>query len=450
MEIVNEIKKNSETYSKELKWLASIINLRLERHFSNITLESHEIMPTDCLDDKSIYACWIRHHNLSSFERLIVISCLAYIYSPDIFDKFLIKNKGLDKRFTEFGGKIDDKNSRFMPTVETLSFLLFGNEFEAKFNTQKIFDENYILNKNGIINFSTKSDSDSIISRTVSLSDEAIQLLTLGKKFKPDFSTDFPAKLITTEMDWKELVLNPVIKDEIENINTWLNFKEEINQSKLLRKKLNKGYKCLFYGPPGTGKTITTLLIGKRNNKDVYRVDLSQVVSKYVGETEKNLAKVFNLAENKDWILFFDEAESLFSKRTSISDSKDKFANQQTAYLLQRIEEYKGLVILATNLKPNIDNAFSRRIQTTINFTIPDFKERKILWENFLDGISNIDKKVIEKFAKEYKISGGYIKNAIQYSWLLAKRNKSYISENEIIQGIRRELIKDGKSPDPS
>ena len=326
--------------------------------------------------------------------------------------------------------------------------MCYGIQIEERFKVQAIFDEDHVFNKNGLINYSLKDENDSKLSRTISLSDELTQLITLGENFKPDYSNDFPAKLIQTEMKWEELVVSPVIHDEIENINVWLSHKDEITNNKILSKKLNKGYKCLFYGPPGTGKTISTLLIGKQNNKDVYRVDLSQVVSKYVGETEKNLSKIFNMAENKDWILFFDEAESLFSKRTAVSDSKDKFANQQTAYLLQRVEEYKGLIILATNLKPNIDSAFSRRIQTIVNFTIPDQRERKVLWTNFLSGISNIEKETIEKLAKEYKISGGNIKNIIQFAWLLSKRNNCPLTEKEIIQGIRRELIKDGKSLD--
>lgn len=440
------IQNNADTYSREIDWLNSLINMRLEKHFSNNSSSSFNIIPPDCKNDNSIYANWIKKHDLKSFERLVIISSLAYIYTPNVFDKFLIKNKGLDKRFTEFGGKIDDKNSRFIPTLETLTFLHFGNEVAAKFNTQIIFSENHLFNKKGIINFGEKNENDSVISRTISLSEEIIQLLTLGIDFKPDFSKDFPAKRITTDMNWDELVANPMIMDEVENVCTWLKHKSEISENKILSKKFNKGYKCLFYGPPGTGKTLTTLLIGKRNNKDVYRIDLSQIVSKYVGETEKNLSKVFNTAENKDWILFFDEAESLFSKRTSINDSKDKFANQQTAYLLQRVEEYNGLIILATNLKPNIDNAFSRRIQTTIHFTMPDLKERKTLWVNFLSGVSNLKNKEIEKLAREYEISGGSIKNVVQYAWLLSKRNDSSLTNKEIVQGIRRELIKDGKS----
>ncbi len=116
------------------------------------------------------------------------------------------------------------------------------------------------------------------------------------------------------------------------------------------------------------GKSLTASLLGKSANMDVYRIDLSKVVSKYIGETEKNLSNIFDMAENKDWILFFDEADALFGKRTSASDSKDRYANQEVADLLQRIEDFPGIVILATNLKSNLDEAFARRFQSMIYF----------------------------------------------------------------------------------
>ena len=130
----------------------------------------------------------------------------------------------------------------------------------------------------------------------------------------------------------------------------------------------NKG--ILFSGAPGTGKKTLASLIGQQSGKEVYRIDLSMVVSKYIGETEKNLSKVFDAAEDKNWILFFDEADALFGKRTNVRDAHDKYANQEVAYLLQGIENYNGLVIIVTNLKSNIDDAFQRRFQMIISFPI--------------------------------------------------------------------------------
>ncbi len=440
------IQSNSFTLKSELDWLIKLIDYRLEVYFklNKKTVEFPEPNPIN--NDNSFYAKWIRDNSLDKFERLIVISSIANLFFPEVFDKFLIKNKGLDKRFTEFGGKLDSDKSRFIPTFSTLCFIFYGRDFEYVFDSQNIFDKNYKLNKIGAIYLSGNENDHLKFSQVINLDEEIVKLITLGEKYRPNYSSNFPAKLLSTSMNWKDLVLNPIIMEEVENINAWIEYKEDINKSKVLQNKIGKGYKCLFYGPPGTGKTLTATLLGNRNDIDVYRIDLSQVISKYVGETEKNLSRVFDIAENKNWILFFDEAESLFSKRTSVGDSKDRFANQQTAYLLQRIEEYSGLVILATNLKPNIDRAFSRRIQSTINFSIPTFFERKTLWGNFLNDISDLPEKSINRFSKDYEISGGSIKNVIQYAWLYSKRKKDKIKDEHIIQGIKRELMKDGKS----
>jgi len=126
----------------------------------------------------------------------------------------------------------------------------------------------------------------------------------------------------------------------------------------------------LFIGAPRTGKKTLASLIGQQSGMDVYRIDLSMVISKYIGETEKNLEKIFDAAEHKNWILFFDEADALFGKRTNVGDAHDRYANQEAAYLLQRMEKYNGLVILATNMKNNIDEAFTRRFQTIISFPL--------------------------------------------------------------------------------
>ena len=131
-----------------------------------------------------------------------------------------------------------------------------------------------------------------------------------------------------------------------------------------------KNKRILFIGVPGTGKKTLASLIGQQSGKEVYRIDLSMVVSKYIGETEKNFKKIFDAAENKNWILFFDEADALFGKRTNVRDAHDRYANQEIAYLLQRMENYNGLVILATNMKNNIDEAFKRRFQTIISFPL--------------------------------------------------------------------------------
>ena len=188
--------------------------------------------------------------------------------------------------------------------------------------------------------------------------------------------------------------------------------------------------------------------MGKTTGLSVYRIDLSQVVSKYIGETEKNLANVFDQAENKNWILFFDEADALFGKRTSTKDAKDRYANQEIAYLLQRIEDFPGVVILATNMKDNIDDAFARRFQSMIYFPVPDAEQRYLLWKMaFSDKLALESRIDLHQIAEKYELSGGGIINVLRYAAIAAvRRDSNSILLQDLLQGIRREFRKEGKT----
>lgn len=211
--------------------------------------------------------------------------------------------------------------------------------------------------------------------------------------------------------------------------------------------RLKPGYRLLFYGDPGTGKTFTAILLGKITQKDVYRIDLSMVVSKFIGETEKNLSNLFDKAENKDWILFFDEADSIFGKRTEVRDAHDKYANQEVSYLLQRIEDYSGLVILASNFKKNIDSAFTRRFQSIIEFKQPSAEQRLLLWRKNIPEKAKLSPEIdIEKIAFQYEITGANIVNVIQYASIKTlARQSNVIQLRDLLEGIKKEYVKEGR-----
>ena len=172
----------------------------------------------------------------------------------------------------------------------------------------------------------------------------------------------FPQRM-TTELEWADLVLSSEVMRQVEEIAVWL-------EDSRVEGGTKPGFSSLFAGPSGTGKTLAAALLGKRARLDVFRVDLSRVISKHIGETEKNLARIFDQAERNNWILFFDEADALFGKRTQVADAHDRFANEEVNYLLQRIEQYSGLVILALNMNDGIDKAFARRFRLVIHFPV--------------------------------------------------------------------------------
>jgi SpoVK/Ycf46/Vps4 family AAA+-type ATPase len=210
-------------------------------------------------------------------------------------------------------------------------------------------------------------------------------------------------------------------------------------------KKIKPGYRALFYGPSGTGKTLTATLLGKQFEKEVYRIDLSQVVSKYIGETEKNLEKIFNKAEHKDWILFFDEADALFGKRSNIQSAHDKYANQEVSYLLQRVEDFPGLVILASNNKNNIDGAFIRRFNSIIHFPFPSPKEREAIWKIAFPPKATADRELdLAAIAAKYELSGSAIVSVLHYASLQTiYRNSVLLLKKDILEGIKREYEKE-------
>jgi len=175
--------------------------------------------------------------------------------------------------------------------------------------------------------------------------------------------TNFITKLNLAENSSAHSIKDHVA--EIQKVKEWFNATAVPGNT---AKKIRSGFKALFFGLPGTGKTIAAERMAKEIGAELYRIDLSMVISKYIGETEKNLSRIFDSAKDKNWVLFFDEADALFGKRTDVKDSHDKYTNQEVSYLLQRMEDYNGLMILATNMKSNIDKAFTRRFNLVVEF----------------------------------------------------------------------------------
>ena len=210
------------------------------------------------------------------------------------------------------------------------------------------------------------------------------------------------------------------------------------------------GISLLFYGAPGTGKTMAAQAIAGELGMPLYRVDLSQLISKYIGETQKNIGKVFEQAGQLQGILLFDEADALFARRNEVNDAQDKYSNAETAYLLQKIEEWDGISILATNLLQNFDEAFRRRITYMLNFPMPDEKVRAALWQKVFpeqaDVSEDMDAVVL---AENFELSGAAIRNAALQGAYLAAVEQTAISMKHVLGGIANEYRKLNKNMKP-
>lgn len=372
---------------------------------------------------------------ISFSERVIILLALMPHIRPQSLDIFFVQNKSFDRQYTEFGGWKGLSHGGFLPTGETAAFILAGEDLEKKKAVVRMFQKEYWLQAQNILRLEGAGDGEPFLSGQLRISEEFLTHVLLDREYKPDYTIGFPAKRIATALEWKDLILDYDTIEALDKINTWIEHQQVIMEDWGLKRFLKSGYRALFYGPPGTGKTLAATLLGKKNRMDVYRVDLSMIVSKYIGETEKNLAKIFDLAENRNWILFFDEADALFGKRTSANTSNDRHANQEVAYLLQRIEDFPGTVILATNLKSNIDEAFSRRFQSVIYFPMPDAEHRAELWRKMLPA-QWLDKDADEliALAAEKELSGGSITNVVRRCALYLLKYEERLLDKRILK----------------
>ena len=442
---------NAAVLERELDWLSEVLHARLTQRFGAAEggLAPLATPPPPLDVEGSAFGRLVNELRIGTVERLVLLLALAPHLRPQLLDPLLVRDANTDRGFTEFGGSKGRAHGGFLPTGETAAFLVAGDGLAARLALGRLFEADHVFRRYDLLHLDHEATNEPFLSGALVLTDEGLARLTSGARLKPDFSASFPARPLTTALDWEDLVLGPDVRAEIEILKGWIAHGDEILEAWGLGRVLKPGYRSLFHGPPGTGKTLTAALIGKACGRDVYRVDLSMVVSKYIGETEKNLSRVFDRAEHDDWILFFDEADALFGKRTATASSNDRYANQEVSYLLQRVEDFPGHVILATNLKANIDEAFARRFQSMIHFPMPTAEQRLRIWQGMLRTPSRLaDDVSLEQLAERHELSGGAIANVVRFAAISAVRaGREAITAADLSQGVVKELRKEGRTP---
>ena len=440
---------NAEVVDAELRWFAAVLNSRLRLHFGDDLPVSDPltIVPPPLPPSLSPYTRFVRQHDLDPEARLLLMLALAPHVRPSILDGLFIRNPVTERGCTELGGVRGTNHGGFLPTGETALFLLAGDDLGRRFRAQAALAGRHVLFELGVLRLESVSPLEPACSGALLLGLDHVDAWTTGRSTPPAFGPHFPAHRLRTRETWDDLVLDSRPREQVQEIVAWMRHGPSIMREWGFERHMKPGYRALFHGPSGTGKTMTASLLGADVGREVYRVDLSMVVSKYIGETEKNLARVFEQAEGRGWILFFDEADALFGRRTQVKDSHDRFANQQVSYLLQRVEEYDGLVILATNLRDHIDAAFNRRFHSVVQFPMPSLKARRRIWEKLLAPPVRVEEAVSVGHLAKHELSGGAILNAVRHATLLTLvGGRDRIDQRCLVEGVRRELLKEGRS----
>jgi AAA+ superfamily predicted ATPase len=446
-----EVASNTVNLLHAFDLLKTYLQERLSAHFAvqdSVSLSGEiEVPQLAFYDDQSAMGNFIKLHQPTCDEFMILLLALVPHVRPNFLNVIIKDCLPKDGDFPEIGGGQDKDGRCFLPTGETILFFLAGEDFDKRFEVQRILSGDHWFAKENIVKLAPAKDGEPFWSGRLLLSPEYIELFTLGHISTPTFSGTFPAQEIKTDLEWHDLILNEGVQEQIEELKRWIEHHHTLQREWGMYRKMKPGYRVLFCGPPGTGKTLTATLLGKYTGRKVFRIDLSTVVSKYIGETEKNLSGLFDKAKNKNWILFFDEADALFGKRTTVKDAHDRYANQEVSYLLQRVEEFDGLVILASNFKANLDEAFLRRFNAIIKFPFPSEEERVAIWRTSLPAHAEYEHGVdLPAQLGKFELAGGNIINVVQHASIEAiARNSKVMTLKDALKGVRREVEKEGK-----
>ncbi len=304
------------------------------------------------------------------------------------------------------------------------------------------FANRYILTPLGIERaFRTAAE----LAQNGSLTEETVIAGVKQHSVNPLGSYATPINAVFT---WDDLVVSDDQKAKMKMICDQVRYRSIVNEDWGFRRKTpyGRGLCALFYGSPGTGKTMAVQVMANDLGLELYRIDLSQLTSKYIGETQKNISELFDRAKNINAMLFFDEADSMFAKRSEVKDANDRYANADTAFLLQKLEEHEGITVLATNYVNNIDDAFKRRIKFMINFVFPTADVRLRLWKTILPAEAKIDEPIdFEFFAERFELSGSNIKEILTNAAFLAAAEGRGLCNSHIIEAVKLNFSKYGK-----
>ncbi|GCL60937.1 ATP-binding protein [Pseudaquabacterium pictum] len=447
----------------ELDWLVQVIGWRFQAYFHNGVHNSvhnggQAGEPGPGLPAapplQAAASAWsdlLLRQQATPAERLALALALAPHLRPQALDVFFTRNQTFDKPFAEFGGTATGEGAGtaacFQPSGQTLAFLLAGDDLAARLALLPLFGPGHWLARQDLLRLAPAEPGAPVLRGALQLQPAALALLGAGAGAAPALGAAFPARQVHTTLGWDDLVLHPGTAAQLDEIQSWLRHGHTLLHDWGMAAKLRPGLRALFHGPPGTGKTLTAALLGQAAGRAVWQIDLSLVVSKYIGETEKNLSRVFDVAEQHGWLLFFDEADALFGKRSDTRDAHDRYANQEVAWLLQRIEGFSGIAILASNQKDNLDPAFTRRFEAVVHFPLPRADERLRLWQQSLPAAVQLDAAIsLPQIAARHALAGAEIVNCVRAACLLAlEAGGNRITEAMLQRAIRRELAKDGR-----
>jgi nucleoside-triphosphatase THEP1 len=412
-------------------WVYQLISFRLN---------NQELLYTDFLNQfplpevttESKLGNFIHEQKLSTEAQAVLFMLLEFELTQERLVDLLFKPNVFSLRL---------EGNLLIPTVYTLARLIHGTHIQNYRPTFDLFANHHPFNTHSIIEVGDPPAGLSEHAGYVKLVSGVFNNFSKNYFTPPKFGSNFPAKFISTVgMDIDDLLVPPYFKKNLLRIMRYPGYERLMRDEMNMGKQMPQGYRILLSGKPGTGKSMTAAIIAEHMDRDLYRVDISQVTSKYIGETEKRLSALFDMAEGKNWILFFDEADAIFGSRTRENRNKDGgnevaagHRNDMVSYLLQRIEDYNGVIICATNLDENIDPALKRRFQEHLKFPEPNREITLDLWDKYLPKNFPLSKNISADFLVRAGLPPAMIRNVCNRATVHALDDDAQVISLELL-----------------
>ena|GEM_PF-5787157 len=378
--------KTSPDFASVSAWIAQLIGARqadTEHAFEELLAH----FPAPALPEDSALGGFIKENELSPEAVFTLLFLFAYTQNPRIISPLIHDNNPCALRPIE---------GLFAPTGYTILYLLQGVNPGDPRKVFNLFRPAHPFNRRSILQLMSPPPGLGEYAGVLQFVPGIFDMFITNTFQAPRFGDNFPAKLLHTDQVYEDMIHEDYLLRKMKIVVNQYLFEQKMRDELGMDKQMPRGYRVLMSGPPGTGKSMAAAVMGRYMYRDVYQVMLSQVLNKYIGESEKNLERLFDMAEGKGWVLFFDEADALFGNRSEEGkdDAGSRNRNELISYLLQRLERYDGMVLAATNLENNMDVAFKRRFQEHLRFSLPGEHLRARIWEKYLPKNYKLDERI--------------------------------------------------------
>lgn len=445
-----QVRANSQAIDQEIKWFQRVLDTRFKLYFGQESQANDilDIPPPEITNSESAWAKLLDKYEPNISERLAILLGLIPHIQPQILDIFFTKNAQFDRGFSEFGGKHQQQFGGFIPTGETLLFLLGGNQTGLRAGALQLFQSDHFFAKDQLLTLSGSAESDYPLKSRLVLSTEWVNILLLGEEVMPAFTPKFPLREVERELEETDLVLEAETRRQIDEIRLWIEHRNTLREDWGMKGVIKTAYSVLFHGMNGSGKKTAAVLLGKLTGQKVYEVEPSLLHSSHIDESVARIASLFRSASLQNGILYFDEADALFGKRTNLQTKNTEPSNQQLgALLLTHLEGFAGVVIFAAESIEDLDERVLRRFHKLIKFAMLSVSQRLQLWQQNIPEKATLAEDVnLAKLAQDFELNAGSIVNVISDAALQALASGTdEITLMSLRRGIRKELVKMGK-----